>query len=106
MVKQMYLKGHWGKNMRNLRSRLMKLSCFQVFPSGELTKINYVQMKEFSSSISDVSNTMLITLYTRAKESISRDPIIEDPKAVEMFEIIKKEIVGSENNIMLFQYKT
>ncbi len=52
-----------------------------------------------SFSISDVSSTMLITLYARARESLSEDPIIKDPKAVEMIEIIKKEIAGSNNPI-------
>lgn len=50
-------------------------------------------------SMLDVSSTMLITLYSRACESKSRDPIIQDPKAVEMIEIIKKEIEGSDNPI-------
>lgn len=50
-------------------------------------------------SISDVSSTMLITLYARARESLSKDPVITDPKAVEMIEIIKKEITGSDNPI-------
>ena len=52
-----------------------------------------------SFSISDVSSTMLITLYSRARESLSVDPIIKDTKAVEMIEIIKKEIAGSDNPI-------
>ena len=56
-------------------------------------------MKVPSFSISDVSSTMLITLYARARESLSEDPIIKDPKAVEMIEIIKKEIAGSDNPI-------
>ena len=56
-------------------------------------------MKEPSFSISDVSSTMLITLYARARESTSRNPIISDPKTVEMIEIIKKEIAGSDNPI-------
>ena len=56
-------------------------------------------MKGPSFSISDVSSTMLITLYARARESISINPIIKDPKAVEMIEIIKKEIAGSDNPI-------
>ena len=56
-------------------------------------------MKVPSFSISDVSSTMLITLYARAQESLSEDPIIKDPKAVEMIEIIKKEITGSDNPI-------
>ena len=50
-------------------------------------------------SISDVSATMLITLYARARESSSPDPIIKDPKAVEMIEIIKKQIAGTDNLI-------
>ena len=56
-------------------------------------------MKGPSFSISDVSSTMLITLYARARESRSRNPIITDPKAVEMIDIIKKEIAGSNNPI-------
>src|SRR5512133_2211957 len=42
---------------------------------------------------------MVRPLYARAKESVSRDPIIKDPKAVEMIETIKKEIAGSANPI-------
>jgi len=49
--------------------------------------------------VPEVSSTMLITLYARAYESTSPDPIIRDLKAVEMIEIIKKEIAGSENPI-------
>ena len=56
-------------------------------------------MKVSPLSISDVSSTMLITLYARARESLSKDPIIKDPKAVEMINIIKKEIAGSDNPI-------
>lgn len=55
--------------------------------------------KESPYSISNVSSTMLITLYARARESASRDPIINDSKAVEMIEIIRKEIAGSKNPI-------
>ena len=54
---------------------------------------------ESTFSISDVSSTMLITLHARARESLSKDPVITDPKAVEMIEIIKKEITGSDNPI-------
>lgn len=50
-------------------------------------------------SLSDVSGTMLITLYARARETCSWDPIIEDPKAVEIIEIFKKEIADSDNPI-------
>jgi len=56
-------------------------------------------MKGPSFLITDVSSTMLITLYARAQESISINPIIKDPKAVEMIEIIKKEIAGSNSPI-------
>jgi len=56
-------------------------------------------MKGPSFSISDVSSTMLITLFARARESTSMNPIIVDSKAVEMIEIIKKEIAGSDNPI-------
>jgi O-methyltransferase involved in polyketide biosynthesis len=50
-------------------------------------------------SLVGVSGTMLITLYARARESKSDNPIISDSKAVEMIEIIKKEIVDSDNPI-------
>ena len=50
-------------------------------------------------SIREVSGTMLITLYARARESKSDNPIISDSKAVEMIEIIKKEIIDSDNPI-------
>ena len=56
-------------------------------------------MREPLLSMSDVSVTMLITLYARARESVSGNPIITDPKAVEMIGIIKKEIAGSDNPI-------
>lgn len=64
--------------------------------------VDYCQLKGRkvnSVSISDLSSTMLITLYARARESLSKNPIIKDPKAVEMIETIKKEIVGSNNPI-------
>ena len=56
-------------------------------------------MKVPDFSISELSSTMLITLYARARESLSENPIIKDPKAVEMIEIIRKEIAGSDNPI-------
>ena len=56
-------------------------------------------MKNPNYSISDVSSTMFITLYAIAQESCSTDPIIKDPKAVEMIEILKKKIAGSDNLI-------
>lgn len=56
-------------------------------------------MEKSLYSMLDVSATMLITLYARARESISKNPIICDSKAVEMIEVIKKEIVQSSNPI-------
>jgi O-methyltransferase involved in polyketide biosynthesis len=56
-------------------------------------------MEKPSLSISEASSTLLITLYARARETLSKDPIIRDPKAVEMIEMIRKEIAGSDNPI-------
>ena len=50
-------------------------------------------------SMLEVSDTLLITLDARARESMSRNPIIHDPKAVEMIEVIKKDIADSNNLI-------
>lgn len=50
-------------------------------------------------SMLDVSATMLITLYARARETMSKNPVIFDEKAVEMINIIKKEISQSNNPI-------
>jgi len=51
------------------------------------------------NSLSNVSGTMLVTLYARAKETLSADPILKDNKAVEIIEIFKKEIGKSKNPI-------
>jgi O-methyltransferase involved in polyketide biosynthesis len=56
-------------------------------------------MEKPLQSLSEVSGTMLITLFSRAKETLSQNPIIRDPKAVEIIEIFKKEIAGSDNPI-------
>jgi O-methyltransferase involved in polyketide biosynthesis len=56
-------------------------------------------MESSFNSLKDVSGTMLITLYARARESLSKNPIIIDTKAVEMINIIKKEIVNSQDPI-------
>ena len=56
-------------------------------------------MKKSYQSMLDVSATMLITLYARAHETMSADPIISDLKAVEMISLIKKEIADSDNPI-------
>ncbi len=51
------------------------------------------------ANLSEVSDTMLITLYARAHETLSANPIIHDPKAVEIIEHFKKELKGSKNPI-------
>ncbi|MBA4385116.1 MAG: hypothetical protein C0410_10310 [Anaerolinea sp.] len=56
-------------------------------------------MDESFQSLTDVSGTMLITLYARARETLSKNPIIQDPKAVEIINIFKKELAGSTNPI-------
>jgi O-methyltransferase involved in polyketide biosynthesis len=56
-------------------------------------------MENTRYSMLDVSGTMLITLYAKARESMSRDPIIRDSKAIEMIKTIKKELAGSKNPI-------
>jgi len=56
-------------------------------------------MEKSFDSLPDVSGTMLITLYARARESLSKNPIIIDTKAVEMIKIIKKEIINSQDPI-------
>lgn len=50
-------------------------------------------------SLSDVSGTMLITLYARARETLSKNPIIHDVKAVEIIEVFKKALINSANPI-------
>jgi len=56
-------------------------------------------MEKPLQSLSDVSGTMLITLFSRARETQSPNPIIQDPKAVEIIAIFKKELAGSTNPI-------
>ncbi|MRS01997.1 class I SAM-dependent methyltransferase [bacterium] len=56
-------------------------------------------MDESINSLSEVSGTMLITLYSRARETQSLNPIIQDPKAVEIINLFKKELAGSSNPI-------
>lgn len=46
-----------------------------------------------------VSDTLLIPLYCRAKETLSKDPIIRDQKAVEILGDIKSSVAGSKNRI-------
>jgi O-methyltransferase involved in polyketide biosynthesis len=51
----------------------------------------------FNHKINDVSTTLLITLYCRALESQSRDPILNDPKAVEITRQLNPELAKSDN---------
>lgn len=56
-------------------------------------------MEHTLQSMLDVSSTLLITLFARAKESGSNEPIIQDKKAEAMIDSIKQAIVGSSNPI-------
>ena len=47
--------------------------------------------------ISDISETLLITLYCRAIETKTKDPLINDPKAVEITEKINRELSLSKS---------
>lgn len=62
-------------------------------------KLAITKMEKSLQSMLDVSATMLITLDARARETTGKNPIIYDPKAVEMIEAIKKKIIDSENPI-------
>lgn len=78
----------------------MRFSRFHILCSVELNKIlPDPYMKDSDYSIPDFPSTMIITLYTRARESYSPYPIIKEKKAAEMIEIVKKEIAESDNPI-------
>lgn len=49
--------------------------------------------------ISDVAQTLLITLYCHALESQSRDPILDDPKAVEITHELDRILSDSKNKL-------
>lgn len=51
--------------------------------------------------ISDVAATSLVTLYCHAIESQSKDPILNDPKAVEITSELNKILSKSENKLYL-----
>jgi methyltransferase (TIGR00027 family) len=55
--------------------------------------------KLFSIALSDVAATSLITLYCHALESETEDPIIKDPKAVELMQLFNLELAKSENKL-------
>jgi len=49
----------------------------------------------FDIKISDISSTMLLTLYCHAMESRSPDPIINDPEAVRITDALNSRLAGS-----------
>lgn len=49
--------------------------------------------------ISDISSTLLLTLYSHALESQSKDPILHDPKAVEITQQLNKALVNSKDRL-------
>jgi methyltransferase (TIGR00027 family) len=53
----------------------------------------------FRIALDDVAATSLITLYCHALESQSRNPIITDPKAVELMQLFSPELARSENRL-------
>lgn len=50
-------------------------------------------------NIGDIASTSLVTLYCRAIESQKEDPIIKDPKAVEVKKQLDKMFSGSDNRL-------
>jgi methyltransferase (TIGR00027 family) len=61
-----------------------------------------VPAKESFPFLSDVSETMLLTLFGRAMESVSRDPLLSDPKAVEIIEKLRPQLAASEKEFYRF----
>ena len=57
------------------------------------------QTELFDIRMGDVSETSLLTLYCHALESQSRDPIISDPKAVEIMRAVNQELSKSKNRL-------
>jgi methyltransferase (TIGR00027 family) len=57
------------------------------------------QTELFDIRMSDVSETSLLTLYCHAIESQSEDPIISDPKAVEIMRAVNQELSKSKNRL-------
>ncbi len=49
--------------------------------------------------ISDISSTMLLTLYTHSMESQSTNPIINDPKAVEITSALNPQLINSPDRM-------
>lgn len=57
------------------------------------------QVELFDNKISDVSETLLLTLYALALESQSKNPIVVDPKAVEITQELNSELSKSNNKL-------
>ena len=55
--------------------------------------------KLLNVKIGDVAATSFVTLYCHAIESQSKDPILTDPKAVEITRELNKILSGSKNNL-------
>lgn len=51
----------------------------------------------FGTALNDVSETLLITLYCRALETKTKDPVLKDYKAVEIAEKLDPELSVSES---------
>jgi methyltransferase (TIGR00027 family) len=51
------------------------------------------------SALSDISETLLLTLYCRALESKTKDPVLKDPKAVELTEKLNPELSSSNSRL-------
>jgi len=54
----------------------------------------------FDIKISDVSATLFLTLYCRALESLSKDPILYDEKAIEIIQKLNQELSKSKNKLL------
>jgi methyltransferase (TIGR00027 family) len=60
----------------------------------------YVENSELLDvKISDISSTMLVTLYCRAMESRSPDPVINDPEAVRIADVINSRLAASKDRL-------
>ncbi len=53
----------------------------------------------FNNKLSDVSTTSLLTLYCHGKETKSKNPILQDNKAVELIEKLNPELSKLDNNL-------
>lgn len=54
----------------------------------------------YDINISDVSSTLLLTLYCRSLESRSKDPILDDPGAVELTRKLDPELLVSKDRVL------